>query len=109
MEKVVRAMSDPRWFVAVLWPLVLAVPYLPGIPKPSVGGLAWRQELAFAAILVGTFALLLSRLRKSSFAQLNLRFPSLLISAVLFSVWSAVSAFWAANPYSAAHYAFTWG
>ena len=39
MEKVVKAMKDPRWFVAVLWPLVLAVPYLPGIPKPSLGGL----------------------------------------------------------------------
>ncbi|MGI8919919.1 MAG: O-antigen ligase family protein [Pyrinomonadaceae bacterium] len=111
MERVLQAMRDPRWFVAVLWPLVLAVPYLPGIPKPSVGGLAWRQELAFAAILVGTFALILSGLKKakSSFVQLNFPFSSLLISAVLFAAWSAASAFWAANPYSAAHYAFTWG
>ena len=109
MEKVVKAMRDPRWFVAVLWPLVLAVPYLPGIPKPSIGGLAWRQELAFAAILVGTFALLLSGLRKSSFVKVNFPLSSLLISAVLFAVWSAASALWAANPYSAAHYAFSWG
>ncbi len=64
MEKVIKAMRDPRWFVAALWPLVLAVPYLPGIPKPSLGGLAWRQELAFAAILVGTFGLLITRLSK---------------------------------------------
>ena len=111
MERVLQAMRDPRWFVAVLWPMVLAVPYLPGIPKPSVGGLAWRQELAFAAILVGTFALILSGLKKakSSFVQLNFPFSSLLISAVLFAAWSAASAFWAANPYSAAHYGFTWG
>lgn len=109
MEKVVKAMRDPRWFVAVLWPLVLAVPYLPGIPKPSVGGLAWRQELTFAAILIGTFALLLSRRRKQTTLQLNSLFSSLLISIVLFAAWSAASAFWAANPYSAAHYAFTWG
>lgn len=110
MEKVVKAMRDPRWFVAVLWPLVLAVPYLPGISKPSVGGLAWRQELAFAAILVGTFALLLWRLRKPKTPsdQPSFTFSSLLISAVLFAAWSAASIFWAANPYSAAHYAFTW-
>lgn len=111
MEKVVNAMRDPRWFVAVLWPLVVAVPYLPGIPKPSVGGLAWRQELAFAAILAGTFALLLSRLRnpKTSPVQLNFPVSSLLITAVLFAAWSAASALWAANPYSAGHYALTWG
>lgn len=109
MEKVVKAMKDPRWFVAVLWPLVLAVPYLPGIPKPSVGGLAWRQELAFAAILVSTFALLLSRLRKQTTLQPNFPFSALVISTILFTTWSAASAFWAANPYSAAHYAFTWG
>ena len=111
MEKVVKAMRDPRWFVAMLWPLVLAVPYLPGIPKPSVGGLAWRQELAFAAILVGTFAILLWRFGKPKSSVVQLKFPSssLLTSAVLFAVWSAASALWAANPYSAAHYSFTWG
>lgn len=111
MEKVVKAMRDPRWFVAVLWPLVLAVPYLPGIPKPSLGGLAWRQELAFAAVLVGTFGLLITRLDKlrTSIVHPNLPHPSLLISLVLFAVWIAASILWAANPYSATHHAFTWG
>ena len=111
MEKVVKAMRDPRWFVAALWPLVLAVPYLPGIPKPSLGGLAWRQELAFAAILVGTFGLLITRLSKlkDSIVQPSLPHPSLLISLLLFAVWIAASTLWAANPYSAAHHAFTWG
>jgi hypothetical protein len=32
---------------------------------------------------------------------------SLLISALLFAVWNAASVLWAANPYSAAHHAFT--
>ena len=52
MIKLSKALKDPRWFVAMLWPFVLAVPYLSGIPRPSLGGLAWRQELAFAALVI---------------------------------------------------------
>ena len=111
MGKAVKALRDSRWFVAVLWPLVLAVPYLPGIPKPSLGGLAWRQEFAFAAILVGTFGLVFTQTGKLKISILQSSFPrsALLTSGALFAVWSAASVMWAANPYSAAHYAFSWG
>jgi tetratricopeptide (TPR) repeat protein len=110
MIKLSKALKDPRWFVAMLWPLVLAVPYLPGIPRPSLGGLAWRQELAFAVLLVITSAFFV-RTRKNDEPTVSLGIGSvgLIFSAVLFIVWIAASMLWAANPYSAAHYGFTWG
>ncbi|MGI8733449.1 MAG: O-antigen ligase family protein [Pyrinomonadaceae bacterium] len=103
-------MRDSRWFIAILWPVVLTVPYFPGIPRPFLGGLAWRQELTFAILLVVTSAFLIREQRNSITTKaLSLRSSSLLISAGLFALWIAASTLWASNPYSAAHYAFTWG
>lgn len=111
MLKVIKTLKDPRWFIAILWPMVLAVPYLPGIPRPSLGGLAWRQELAFAILLVVTSAFLVRQQNRNYGAGNGPALPSasLLITGVLFTLWIAASSLWAANPYSAAHYAFTWG
>lgn len=111
MLKVTKAIVDPRWFIGALWPLVLAVPYLPGIPRPSLGGLPWRQELAFAILLVVTSALLVRQQGKTNSkagSVPTLPSASLLITVTLFTLWIAASTLWAANPYSAAHYAFTW-
>ena len=107
MNANVKTLKDPRWLMAISWPFVLAVPYLPGIPKPTLGGLAWKQELAFAGLLICSLVLVIKRQR----IQLNpIRFQSsaLLITGILFVLWSASSVAWAANPYSAAHYAFSW-
>jgi len=110
MIKLSKALKDPRWFVAMLWPFVLAVPYLSGIPRPSLGGLAWRQELAFAVLLVLTSAFLVrGRKNNEPIVSLGIGSVGLIITAALFIVWIAASMLWAANPYSAAHYAFTWG
>ncbi len=110
MIKISKALKDPRWFVAILWPFVLAVPYLPGIPRPSLGGLAWRQELAFAVLLVLTSAFLVGgRKNDEPTVALGPGSVGLLFSAALFILWIAASMLWADNPYSAAHYAFTWG
>lgn len=111
MNTVVKAMKEPRWFIGVLWPMVLIVPYLPGIPRPSLGGLAWRQELAFATLLLGTLILLFRYRRKNHPGSLNskLQPSSLLVTGILFTLLAAASMLWAANPYSASHYAFTWG
>jgi O-antigen ligase len=110
MHKVVKAMKDPRWFIGVSWPLVLIVPYLPGIPRPSLGGLAWRQELTFATLLIGTLVFVFKRSRKADPANFSsrLQHSPLLVTGICFTVWTAASMLWAANPYSAAHYAFTW-
>lgn len=107
MNQAITALKDPRRAFAVLWPLVLTVPYLPGVPRPFVGGLAWRQELAFAIVLVVTAALLLIQQRKFRKTN-NVLVPALLLPATLFVFWIAASVFWSANPYSAGHYAFTW-
>ena len=105
-----KTLKDPRLFIGLTWPLVLVVPYLPGIPKPSLGGLAWKQELAFAILLVVTLAFLIRRKRQMvEKSDINLPSPSLLIPALLFVFWISASTLWAENPYSAGHYAFTWG
>ena len=110
MIKLSKALKDPRWFVALFWPFVLAVPYVSGIPRPSLGGLAWRQELAFAVLLVLTSAFLVrGRKNDGPIVSVGVGSVGVIITATLFIVWIAASMLWAANPYSAAHYAFTWG
>ena len=110
MIRVVKTMKDPRWLIGMLWPLVLAVPYLPGIPRPAAGGFAWRQEFAFAVLLVATSGLLLRRKSLSNFGFSALpQNRSLFLTGILFVFWISASVVWAENKYSAAHYAFTWG
>lgn len=111
MASIVEQIKDRRWFIGRLWPVVLTVPYLPGIPKPWTGGLAWRQELTFAAILIATFVFIFRQHRifqpRSDAAGFE-RSP-VFFAGVLFTAWAAASIIWAANPFSAAHYAFSWG
>lgn len=74
-----------------------------------MGGLAWRQELAFAVLLVLTSAFFVRQQSTANPATpLTLGSEAPLISGALFTLWIAASILWAANPYSAAHFAFTW-
>lgn len=105
-----RAMRDPLGIIGILWPLVLLVPYLPGPPRPSLGGLAWRQELVLAILLSLTLVFVLKRLPlvRSGIVTDAYRTP-ILLTATLFTLWIAASVLWAPNPYSAAHLGFQWG
>jgi O-antigen ligase len=111
MASIVKQMKDPKWFIGLLWPVVLTVPYLPGIPKPWIGGLAWRQELTFAAILLTTFVFVFRRRRNSQslIGAAGFEHSPVFLAGALFTAWAAASIMWAANPFSAAHYAFSWG
>ena len=56
---------EPLRIVGVLWPLALLAPFVPGLPRPTNGGLTWRQEATTALLLSATFALLLLRTLRS--------------------------------------------
>ena len=105
-----KALSEPLWILGILWPIVLLVPYLPGPPRPSLGGLAWRQEIVLALLLTLTLAFLLKRSSLVSTSITKEAYKtSILLTAALFALWIAASVSWAPNPYSAAHLAFQWG
>ena len=107
---------EPLRLVGLLWPLALLTPFVPGLPRPANGGFTWRQELAVAALLSLTFALLLRRASRRDggayeFFQGTARFsPARLSSALLaaFVAWGAASVVWSANQFAAAHYALSW-
>ena len=111
--------SAPRWirqqtggllFFVALWPLALLTPFLPGLPRPTNGGLTWRQELITAALVSATTAALWLRARRRDTRPAPAR-PlelGLLTPLGLFVAWSAVSFAWAANGFAALHYAATW-
>ena len=98
----------PLFIVGAMWPLVLLAPHIPGIPRSSVNGLPWRQELALSLLLTLALGLISRRLAKNS----NNRIDSpafLVISALgLFVVWTWLSTAWAATPYAAMHLAMQW-
>ncbi|MDQ2936406.1 MAG: O-antigen ligase family protein [Acidobacteriota bacterium] len=107
-----KALREPVWLVGILWPVVLVVPYLPGPPRPSVGGLSWRQEIVLALLLSMTTGLLLKRWRTGQVnldLSINPSSGTLMVAAGLFILWIIISLSWSANPYSAAHFAFQWG
>lgn len=106
-----RVVLNPHWMLATLWPLALLTPYLPGLPRPTPGGLPWRQEMVMAFLLCATFALLLRRSWPRRDEALILPRPDalVLVPASLFTLWSAASAFWAALPSKALYQALVWG
>lgn len=106
-----KFISEPMSAIGLLWPVILVIPYLPGPPRPSLGGLAWRQEFVLAVLLSVTLAFLLKRWR-TSLANISIPLDpgsrALLVTAALFTLWTFSSLLWSANPYSAAHFTFQW-
>ena len=96
---------------AALWPLVMLAPYLPGLPRPAISGLTWRQELLIALLFSISLGLLLARTRKAlTLSVCATRSRSFLILSLLsFVLWSGASLLWAANPYPPVHHTFVWG
>lgn len=106
-----KVRRNPLWLIAVLWPFVLLVPYLPGLYRPVNGGLPWRQELIVALLLSVTLAFLIKRTgRRDSPSTIIPRRELLffLVPAALFVAWNAVSMFWSNAPHKTAYMALTW-
>ena len=94
-----------------MWPLALLTPYIPGLPRPTPGGVPWRQELLIALLLCATFVLLVRRSLTRNTEPLLIHrsdFP-ILLPASLLTLWTAASALWAIHPYKALYQALTWG
>ncbi|HEV2707162.1 MAG TPA: O-antigen ligase family protein [Pyrinomonadaceae bacterium] len=108
-----RLKEEPQWLFAVLWPLALLAPFLPGLPRASNSGLTWRQESVIALLATITLALLFRRARSGGNRNAHFKLrrgaavPAFAMTA--FVVWSAVSLLWAENSFAALHYTATWG
>jgi O-antigen ligase len=102
---------EPLMLLGLLWPLALVAPFVPGLPRPQLSGLSWRQELVMALVLASTLAALLfhRKLRAGTSLALTRRELFLNAALLLFIAWSALSLLWAANPYPVLHYIFVWG
>jgi O-antigen ligase len=101
----------PTGIIGLLWPLALLAPFVPGLPRPELSGLPWRQELVLALLLVCTAASILLR-RGLNFPpsfRFKRRYIILAAPLLLFTFWSAASLAWAANPYPVLHHTFVWG
>lgn len=101
---------EPLLLVCALWPLVLLAPHIPGLPRPSIQGLPWRQELLFALPLCLTLALSARRGLKSnnSDARADRLHVRTLLALSAFTAWVWLSALWSASPFSAANLASQW-
>jgi O-antigen ligase len=101
-------LQEPLLLPATLWPLVLLSPHIPGLPRPSTGGLPWRQELLLALLLSVTLVLTALRARRATRPAADSRPNFPVFFAALFAAWAWASALWASQPASAAHLAFQW-
>jgi O-antigen ligase len=96
------------FLVGAIWPLILLTPHLPGIPRPGVGGLPWRQELGLSVLL--TLALSVLTRHRQKISRIRIEQPTLLVSASLglFVIWTSLSTFWSATPSAAIHLSLQW-
>ncbi|HJQ30995.1 MAG TPA: O-antigen ligase family protein [Pyrinomonadaceae bacterium] len=103
-----RILREPLLLPATLWPLILFSPHIPGLPRPSTGGLPWRQELLLALLLSLTLGLKALRARRDARTAYDSRPNFPVLFAALFAAWAWASTLWAAQPAAAAHFAFQW-
>ena len=61
----------PLFIIGALWPLVLLAPHFPGIPRPSISGLPWRQELGLSLLLTVALGLLIKRRQSEKIARID--------------------------------------
>jgi O-antigen ligase len=99
----------PLLIIGALWPLVMLAPHLPGIPRTSIGGLPWRQELLLSLLLTIALGLLIKRGQNQEIARLDRGTLPVIFTFGLFACWTLSSAVWAANSYAAIHLGMQWG
>src|SRR5512138_2541029 len=107
LTKLQELYKRPFLLLGVLWPIVLLVPHLPGIPRPAVNALPWRQELLLTSLLTVTLSFLLTQ-RSKVIYRLHRSTKSSLALGVLFVSWIWLSSFWAIDFYSSIHLALQW-
>jgi len=100
--------GEPLLLIAPLWPLVLLTPHLPGIPRASVNGLPWRQELALTILLFLISVCLLKSKGTESEFRINRNALLPLAAATLFLIWILLSAGWSVDRYQALHLGIQW-
>jgi O-antigen ligase len=98
----------PLFIIGAFWPLVLLAPHLPGVPRPSVGGLPWRQELGLSFLLTVALSFLVKRAQSEKIARIDRGTFSIVFTFGLFACWTLSSAAWAANAYAAIHLGMQW-
>jgi O-antigen ligase len=101
-----KLIAEPLWSLGTIWPLVLLVPHLPGLPTASVNVLPWRQEATLSLLLTITIALLVRT--KANTREVLLSNKREFILAGLFVIWIWLSIVWANDRYPAAHLAMQW-
>ena len=107
VSKLQHLYRQPLHLLLLFWPLVLLTPHLPGVPRPAVDGLPWRQELFLSFLL--TASLILVWLRRDSLRYEALRKNSRAITFLaLFVCWILLSSIWANDRYQALHLAMQW-
>jgi len=107
LSKLRHLYRQPLHLLLLFWPLVLLTPHLPGVPRPAVDGLPWRQELFLSFLL--TASLILVWLRRDSLRSEDLRKNSRAITFLaLFVCWILLSSIWANDRYQALHLAMQW-
>ena len=98
----------PLFIIGALWPLVLLAPHFPGIPRSSIGGLPWRQELGLSLLLAVALGFLIKRAQSEKIARIDRGTLPVLFTLGLFACWTLSSAAWAANPYASVHLGMQW-
>ncbi len=99
---------NPLFIIGAVWPVVLLSPHLPGIPRPSIGGLPWRQELGLSVLLTVALGLLIKRGQSEKIARIDRDTLPVVFTLGAFACWTLSSAAWAANTYAAIHLGLQW-
>ena len=107
IDKLAYLRRNPLLILGALWPAILLVPHIPGIPRPSVDALPWRQELVLLVLLVTSFGLLVSQRIKTTWS-ISRALKVSCLTGLLFVVWIWLSTFWARDSYPALHLALQW-
>jgi len=98
----------PLFIIGALWPVVLLTPHFPGIPRPSLGGLPWRQELVLSLLVTVALGLLIKRGQSAKIARIDRGTLPIILMLGIFCCWTLASAVWAANTYAAIHLGLQW-
>ncbi|HET6647272.1 MAG TPA: hypothetical protein VFH01_08095, partial [Pyrinomonadaceae bacterium] len=98
----------PLFIIGALWPLVILTPHFPGIPRPSIGGLPWRQELATSLLITIALGLLIKQRQGRKISSVDRNTLPVIFMFGVFAFWTFSSAAWAANPYAAIHLGTQW-
>lgn len=99
----------PLLILGALWPLVLLAPHMPGIPRPIVPGLPWRQELTLVFLLSFTIVFLVrKKIQVQEHAGIDRNAFVTLAFGALFVGWIWLSIAWATDHYQSLHLAMQW-